>query len=52
MPIEKNVTIDDLPDGDVSVEMDDEPSSSIDIEYDMDTGAALVNIGEDEDDVP
>ncbi len=31
MPIEKNVTIDDLPDGDVSVEMDDEPSSSIDI---------------------
>jgi len=52
MPIEKNVTIDDLPDGDVSVEMDDEPSSSIDIEYDMDTGAALVNIGEEEDDVP
>jgi len=52
MPIEKNVTIDDLPDGDVSVEMDDEPSSNIDIEYDMDTGAALVNIGEEEDDVP
>lgn len=51
MPIEKNVTIDDLPDGDVSVEMDDEPSSSIDIEYDMDTGAALVNIGEEDDDV-
>ena len=52
MPIEKNMTIDDLPDGDVAIEMDDEPSSSIDIEYDMDTGAALVNIGEDEDDVP
>ena len=52
MPIEKNMTIDDLPDGDVAIEMDDEPSSNIDIEYDMDTGAALVNIGEDEDDVP
>lgn len=51
MPIEKNMTIDDLPDGDVTVEMDDEPSSNIDIEYDMDTGAAVVNIGEEEDDV-
>ena len=52
MPIEKNMTIDDLPDGDVAIEMDDEPSSNIDIEYDMDTGAALVNIGEEDDDVP
>jgi hypothetical protein len=52
MPIEKNMTIDDLPEGDVAIEMDDEPSSNIDIEYDMDTGAALVNIGEEDDDVP
>jgi len=51
MPIEKNMTIDDLPGGDITVEMDDEPSSNIDIEYDMDTGAALVNIGEEDDDV-
>ena len=51
MPIEKNMTIDDLPGGDISIEMDDEPSSNIDIEYDMDTGAALVNIGEEDDDV-
>lgn len=51
MPIEKNVTIDDLPDGDVSVEMEDELPSNIEIEYDMDTGAALVNIGAEEDDV-
>ena len=51
MPIEKNVTVDDLPGGDVTIEMDDEPSSNIDIEYDMETGAALVNIGEEDDDV-
>lgn len=51
MPIEKNMTIDDLPGGDITIEMDDEPSSNIDIEYDMDTGAALVNIGEEDDDV-
>jgi hypothetical protein len=51
MPIEKNVTIDDLPDGDVSVEMEDELPSDIEIEYDMDTGAALVNIGAEDDDV-
>jgi len=51
MPIEKNMTIDDLPEGDVAIEMDDEPASNIDIEYDLDTGAALVNIGEEEDDV-
>jgi len=46
MPIEKNMTIDDLPEGDVTIEMDEEPSSNIDIEYDMDTCEALVNIGE------
>ena len=51
MPIEKNMTIDDLPEGDISIEMEDEPTSNIDIEYDMDTGAALVNIGEEDDDV-
>jgi hypothetical protein len=51
MPIEKNMTIDDLPGGDITIEMDNEPASNIDIEYDMDTGAALVNIGEEEDDV-
>ena len=51
MPIEKNVTVDDLPGGDVSVEMDDELPSNIDIEFDTETGGALVNIGEEEDDV-
>jgi len=51
MPIEKNVTIDDLPDGDVSVEMEDELPSNIDIEFDAETGAVVVNIGEEDDDV-
>ena len=51
MPIEKNVTVDDLPGGDVTVEMEDELPSSIEIEFDTETGGALVNIGEEEDDV-
>jgi hypothetical protein len=51
MPIEKNVTIDDLPGGDISVEMEDELPSDIEIEFDTETGGALVNIGAEEDDV-
>jgi hypothetical protein len=51
MPIEKNVTIDDLPGGDISVEMEDDLPSDIEIEFDTETGGALVNIGAEEDDV-
>jgi hypothetical protein len=51
MPIEKNMTIDDLPEGDVAIEMEDELPSDIDIEFDTETGGVLVNIGAEEDDV-
>jgi hypothetical protein len=51
MPIEKNVTIDDLPGGDIAVEMDDELPSDIEIEFDAETGAVVVNIGAEDDDV-
>jgi len=51
MPIEKNMTIDDLPEGDVAVEMEDELPSDIDIEFDAETGAVVVNIGAEDDDV-
>ena len=51
MPIEKNVTIDDLPEGDVAVEMADELPSDVDIEFDADTGEVVVNIGAEDDDV-
>ena len=51
MPIEKNMTIDDLPGGDVAVEMEDELPSDIDIEFDAETGAVVINIGEEDDDV-
>ena len=40
MPIEKNMTIDDLPGGDVAVEMEDDLPSDIDIEFDAETGAS------------
>jgi len=52
MPIEKNMTIDDLPEGDVAVEMEDELPSDIDIEFDTETGEVVVNIGAEDDDVP
>ena len=51
MPIEKNMTIDDLPEGDVAIEMEDELPSDIDIEFDTETGAAVINIGAEDDDV-
>ena len=51
MPIEKNMTIDDLPSGDVAVEMEDELPSEIDIEFDAETGAVVINIGAEDDDV-
>jgi len=51
MPIEKNMTIDDLPEGDVAVEMEDELPSDIDIEFDTETGEVVVNIGAEDDDV-
>ena len=52
MPIEKNMTIDDLPGGDVAVEMEDDLPTDIDIEFDAETGAVVINIGEEDDDVP
>ena len=51
MPIEKNMTIDDLPGGDIAVEMEDELPSDIDIEFDAETGAVVINIGAEDDDV-
>jgi len=51
MPIEKNMTIDDLPEGDVAIEMEDELPSDIDIEFDTETGEVVVNIGAEDDDV-
>jgi hypothetical protein len=51
MPIEKNMTIDDLPGGDVAIEMEDELPSDIDIEFDAETGAVVINIGAEDDDV-
>ena len=51
MPIEKNMTIDDLPGGDISVEMEDDLPTDIDIEFDAETGAVVINIGEEDDDV-
>jgi len=51
MPIEKNMTIDDLPEGDVAVEMEDELPSDIDIEFDTETGEVVINIGAEDDDV-
>jgi hypothetical protein len=51
MPIEKNMTIDDLPEGDVAIEMEDELPSDIDIEFDTETGEVVINIGAEDDDV-
>jgi hypothetical protein len=51
MPIEKNMTIDDLPGGDIAVEMEDDLPTDIDIEFDAETGAVVVNIGAEDDDV-
>ena len=51
MPIEKNMTIDDLPGGDIAIEMEDELPSDIDIEFDTETGEVVVNIGAEDDDV-
>ena len=52
MAIEKLMRADDLPAGDVDVEVDEGPASDVDIEFDQDTGDVIVGIGEGEDDVP
>ena len=51
MPIEKNVTIDDLPAGDVEVETE-EALPDINIEFDAETGEVVVDMNKEEDDVP
>ena len=51
MPIEKNVTIDDLPAGDVEIEME-ESLPDVSIEFDADTGEVVVDINKGDDDVP
>ena len=51
MPIEKNVTIDDLPAGDVEVEME-ESLPDVSIEFDVETGGVVVGLSEKDDDVP
>ena len=52
MPIEKNTTIDDLPAGDVEVEMEEGPLPDVEIEFDPNTGEVVVNVGESDDEVP
>ena len=49
MPIEKNVTVDDLPQGDVAVEVE-ENLPDISVEFDAETGEVVVGIGSEEDD--
>jgi hypothetical protein len=51
MSIEKSITVDDLPEGDIAIEMEDELPSDIDIEFDTETGEVVVNIGAEDDDV-
>lgn len=51
MSIEKNITVDDLPEGDIAIEMEDELPSDIDIEFDTKTGEVVINIGAEDDDV-
>jgi len=52
MPIEKNVTVDDLPAGDVEVEVDEEALPKVEIEFDAKTGEVVVGINCEDDDVP
>lgn len=54
MPIEKNITSDDLPMGDQLVEVEEEGElPDVEIEFDNETGEVVVNIGEEADeDVP
>lgn len=51
MPIEKNITVDELPVGEKLVEVEEpENLPDVEIEFDADTGEVVVNIGEEEDD--
>jgi len=51
MPIEKNITVDELPVGEKLVEVEEpEKLPDIEIEFDAETGDVVVNIGEEEDD--
>ena len=49
MPIEKNITVDELPVGDVEIEME-EALPDVDIEFDAETGEVVIGIGKEEDD--
>lgn len=51
MPIEKNVTIDDLPAGDVEIEME-ETLPDVSVEFDAETGEVVVEMNKEDDDVP
>ena len=48
MPVEKNITVDELPQGDVEVETEEE-LPAIDIEFDPQTGEVVIGLGEEED---
>jgi len=48
MPVEKNITVDELPQGDVEVETE-EALPAIDIEFDPQTGEVVIGLGEEED---
>lgn len=51
MPIEKNVTIDDLPAGVVEIEME-EKLPDVSVEFDAETGEVVVEMNNEDDDVP
>lgn len=52
MPIEKNITVDDLPQGDIEIELPDEGLPDVEIEFDAKTGEVVVKVGESDDEVP
>ena len=53
MPIEKNITAEELPTGEQLVEVEEpETLPDIEIEFDPETGDVVVNMGEEEDEVP
>lgn len=51
MPIEKNLTIDDLPQGNVEIEVEEGPLPNIEIEFDEE-GGVVVNMSSEKDEVP
>jgi len=51
MPIERSITSDDLPEGEIDIEIDSPMSDDVDIVIDPD-GGVIVSFGEEDEDVP